>query len=244
MEYFLPDYFAALSDFWNVPVSEIEGYWQDLNADALFLSEINSKIKDVDSFKGVQFDHVNQMRTFRCLLYMATRCLKPEVFIETGVQNGMSSSFILLGMMLNKKGHLYSIDIPPTEERILDQGTNILPTNQVCGWIIPDYLRERHTLRLMPSQQALPAILQEVKQVDIFLHDSDHCYSHMMFEVGLAWSFLKLNGLVVMDNIEQNKAFADLAAGTLSPSLEVASFNGPERLWKHGLLLKAKADHP
>ena len=72
--------------------------------------------------------------------------------------------------------------------------------------------------------------------VDVFFHDSDHSYTHMMFEMSLAWYHLKREGWLVVDNIESNAAFADFARGVRAEPLEVASFDTPERVWKHGLL--------
>jgi len=45
------------------------------------------------------------------LLYAMVRALKPEVVVETGVANGVSSSFILKALDRNSRGRLYSIDL-------------------------------------------------------------------------------------------------------------------------------------
>ena len=44
-------------------------------------------------------------------VYFLVQNLKPEVVIETGVSDGMSSFFILTALNENKKGSLYSIDL-------------------------------------------------------------------------------------------------------------------------------------
>jgi predicted O-methyltransferase YrrM len=44
-------------------------------------------------------------------LYVLVRIFKPEVVVETGVANGVSSSFILKALDQNSRGKLYSIDL-------------------------------------------------------------------------------------------------------------------------------------
>jgi predicted O-methyltransferase YrrM len=244
MEFSITDYFQDLAQITGVESNAINAYWNDLNADVPFLSNINDSIKNVAAFGGRQFQTASEMRAFRCLLYVMTRIVKPTVFIETGVHNGMSSAFILLAMKHNKLGHLYSIDLPPLEQRILDQGTNALPESKAPGWIIPDNLRDNHTLLLGGAEELLPQVLAKEKSIDVFLHDSDHCYSHMLFEISLAWRYLKVGGFIMIDNIEQNAAFTDFARGVDAPSLVVSTFKGEERTWQHGLVRKTRPHDP
>lgn len=244
MEFSITHYFQDLAQITGTDAKIIDGYWDELNADSSFLAGINAAIKDVAVFGGKQFQTASEMRAFRCLLYMMTRIVKPNVFIETGVHNGMSSAFILLAMKHNKCGHLYSIDLPPVEQRILDQGTNALPESKTPGWIIPDDLREKHTLLLGGAEELLPQVLAKEKTIDIFLHDSDHCYSHMMFEISLAWRYLKVGGFIMIDNIEQNDSFVDFARGVDAPSLVVSTFKGEDRTWQHGLIRKTREHDP
>ena len=244
MEYSIEHYFADIASLAGIEKSVVEAYWADLNGDQDFLPAINAAIKDVPEFGGKQFVSASDMRTFRCLLYMMTRIAKPEVYIETGVHNGMSSAFILLAMKHNKAGHLYSIDLPPLEQRILDQGTNALPDSKTPGWIIPSALRDKHTLILGAAEEELPKLLAQKKKVDIFLHDSDHCYSHIMLEISTAWKYMGVGGYIMVDNIEQNDAYDDFARGVDAPALVVSTFKGEDRLWQHGLIRKMREHDP
>jgi predicted O-methyltransferase YrrM len=101
-------------------------------------------------------------------------------------------------------------------------------------------LRSRHDLRLGPAQELLPKALAEVGTVDVFLHDSDHCYAHMMFEMSLAWSFIHPGGWIVADNIEQNDSFADFVRATGARNMVVSSYLSPDRTWQHGLAQKPR----
>jgi predicted O-methyltransferase YrrM len=239
MEHAIESYFPALAAFWDTPAQQIERYWQELCGAPGFLAEINDAIADVPDFAGVRFTHPGQMRVYRSLLYLCTRALRPVHFVETGVQNGMSSAYVLLAMAHNGRGHLHSIDLPPIDERILAQGTNPLPGGKSPGWLIPRSLRDRHSLTLAPAEEALPPLMAKLGSIDVFLHDSDHSYEHVMFEAGLVWRSIRPNGCLIVDNIEQNAAFADFARGVGAAALDVASFDGPDRVWRHGLMRKA-----
>ena len=238
MEYPIERYLPDLAELWQVTEKELCGHLADLNDDHEFLSAINNGIRDVDAFAGKQFTSPSDMRAYRCLLYLTARVSAPTTFVETGVLNGMSSAFILLGLHHNGSGTLCSIDLPPVDQRILDQGTYPLPEGKGPGWLIPDYLRDRHDLRLGPAEQLLPRLLAERGQVDVFLHDSDHSYAHIMFELGLAWRYLSKGGFALVDNIEQNAAFADFARGVAAPSIVVSTFDGADRTWQHGVMRK------
>lgn len=239
MEHSVESYLPALAAFWETPLAELQAYWRELCGASDFLADINRAIADVPEFAGKRFTHPGEMRAYRCLLYLCTRVLRPRQFVETGVQNGMSSAFILLGMAHNDEGHLHSVDLPPQDARILAQGTNPLPAGKAPGWLIPKSLRQRHTLVLAPAEEALPRLLAMLEQVDVFLHDSDHSYEHVMFEVGLAWRYLSAQGCLIIDNVEQNAAFTDFAQGVGAKAMDVASFEGAGRVWRHGLLRKA-----
>jgi len=231
-------YLSDLAGFWKVDLSVLQGFMKDLHSSAEFLADINALIAPVPEFKNVQFDSVERMRAYRCLLYLATRVRRPNVVIETGVHNGMGSAFILLALNHNRHGELVSIDLPNVESRILDQGTNPLPTGRAPGWCIPEGLRERHTLLLGKAESLLPDALEKRNSVDLFVHDSDHSYSHIMFELGLAWAYLSQDGCAIVDNIEQNDSFHDFTRNVGARSYIVSTFDGPDRIWRHGIAAK------
>jgi predicted O-methyltransferase YrrM len=236
MEFTIGDYVPQLAKLWEIDESTLHTYLAELNADREFLAAINERIRNVPEFGGKQFTSVSEMRAYRSLLYLVARAATPETFIETGVLNGMSSSFILLGLHHAGTGTLHSIDLPPVDQRIIDQGTIPLPAGRQPGWIIPDYLRPRHDLRLGPAERLLPELLGELGRVDVFLHDSDHSYQHIAFELGAAWRYLASGGHALVDNVEQNAAFADFARGVGATSLVVSTFDGPDRVWQHGVM--------
>jgi predicted O-methyltransferase YrrM len=132
-------------------------------------------------------------------LYMLVRALKPDIFVETGVSGGESSTFILQAMEDNKRGNLHSIDFP---QAIVEKGlTTISPEGKSSGWLIPDYLKHRWHLTLGKSEEVLEPLLKKLDKIDIFFHDSLHTYEHMLFEYNICWDHIKDNGVLISDDI-------------------------------------------
>src|SRR6266513_3204767 len=134
-------------------------------------------------------------------LYCVVRTLRPEIVVETGVAAGVSSYAMLQALEENGLGRLYSIDMP--------NATHQLPSNLQAGFLVPEELRKRWNLILGDARKELPRLLPELKEIDIFCHDSLHTYAHMQFEVELAWPYLKRGGVLFSDDVQENSAFQD-----------------------------------
>ena len=132
------------------------------------------------------------------VIYAIVRALKPKIFVETGVQNGISTYFILSALERNGYGMLHSIDIRET-----------LQDEKKIGWLVPDELKHRWDFSVGDSKEVVPKMLSELKIVDIFMHDSLHTYDHMSFEFRTAWEYLREGGVLITDDIYQNRAFED-----------------------------------
>ena len=132
------------------------------------------------------------------VIYAIVRALKPKTFVETGVQTGVSTYFILSALERNNYGLLHSVDIRET----LDDGKKV-------GWLVPDELKHRWEFSHGDSLKVVPEMLSELEMVDIFMHDSLHTYEHMSFEFRTAWEYLHEGGVLITDDIDQNRAFKD-----------------------------------
>ena len=88
--------------------------------------------------------------------------------------------------------------------------------------MVPARLRSRWRLALGKSQEKLPPLMDELGQVDIFIHDSEHVPQTMLYEYDLAWGHLKAGGLLVSDDTDWNDAFSKFASSksTLSREFE------------------------
>lgn len=137
--------------------------------------------------------------------YVALRLLKPNVVVETGCFTGWTSTLMLLALHRNDNGHLWSIDIPSSS------GETKLPDGLTTGFLVPQVLRNRWTLILGDARDHLMPVLQKQAEIDVFYHDSDHSYEHMMWEYTSIWPHLSPDGLLISDDIGFNTAFPDFA---------------------------------
>jgi predicted O-methyltransferase YrrM len=151
-------------------------------------------------------------------LYATLRELQPEVAVETGVCNGVATSFLLLALERNNGGELHSIDLPEFAgseyapgEFWEGKGGAVIPAGREPGWMIPEKLRGRMRLTIGRSQEELVPLLARLAPIDFFMHDSEHSYECMTFEFREAWAALRPGGVLVADDINLNDAFAELA---------------------------------
>ena len=148
---------------------------------------------------------------WREFLYLAIRFRKPNLVLETGVFDGQSSAVMLQALCDNGAGTLVSVDLPAAQEAIPKSTDTMrettLPPNCQPGWVIPEYLRERHRLVLGDSKSILPRLLAEYSKIDVFLHDSLHTFEHQYWEYTTAWPHLSDGGLLLSHDIFWNPAF-------------------------------------
>lgn len=152
-------------------------------------------------------------KTANARFYALIRELNPETVVETGVCNGVSTLSILAALERNGRGSLYSVDFPDHPN---------VPEDAEPGWIIPEQLKERWELRLGLSQRELPALLQELDQVDMFFHDSDPSFPARLFEMEAVWTYLKRGGIIICDDVNDNGSFEEFANERQTKSGRVA----------------------
>lgn len=136
-------------------------------------------------------------------LYTLVRLLRPTHVVETGVSSGVSSMHLLLALNRNRRGTLHSIDLPQEQSAPkLAPGESIVavPPGRSSGWAIPRIPRGRWDLRLGPAQRLLPVVVDELPQVDLFLHDDLHTPAHLAFELELLRPKLAPGAIVLADN--------------------------------------------
>jgi len=131
------------------------------------------------------------------------RHANPAIVVETGVAHGMTSRFILKALEINHKGRLWSIDKPPFNPE----------TRKEVGCAVDDArLRQRWTYIAGTSRRRLRPLLQELRHVDLFIHDSLHSTRNVLFELETVWPYLNQGGVMVVDDIDLNSGFAAFAA--------------------------------
>jgi hypothetical protein len=68
------------------------------------------------------------------------------------------------------------------------------------------------------SRRRLPALLDQVGHVDVFLHDSFHTARNLLFEWETAFSRLRRPGALLADDVHRNVALAEFT--TAHPTVE------------------------
>jgi predicted O-methyltransferase YrrM len=139
--------------------------------------------------------------------FAVCRALAPAVIVETGVAYGVTSSYLLQAIELNGRGELWSVDLPPLGRH----------AEEYVGFLVPKGLRQRWNLRRGVARRLLPKVLRLLGQIDVFVQDSLHTYRSITNEINMVWPFLKPGGLVIADDVGNNRAFGDLAQ-RLNPS--------------------------
>lgn len=136
-------------------------------------------------------------RGFVRAVWCLTRHLKPDVVVETGVAHGVTSRFVLEALERNGKGKLFSIDLPPFERALRKQ----------VGVAVGDRFPSRWKCIKGSSRRRLPALLADLGQIDLFIHDSLHSEYNLRFEMDRAWAALRPGGALVVDDVDANWGF-------------------------------------
>ena len=169
-------------------------------------------IRDIVTHPAVARYHFTQ-------LYALCRYVRPQVVVETGVGLGTSSLFILQALEDNGGGTLYSIDEPYAEYQsdagiMIDESAYCAHTDQP-GMLVPKELQDRWRLLLGKSHTLLPRLCDQLGQLNLFFHDSEHTYSNMFHEYTIVWPHLHAQGVLASHDVEWNTAFQDFAETVL-----------------------------
>lgn len=126
-----------------------------------------------------------------------TTHLKPLTVVETGVARGVTSRLILEALTRCKAGRLFSVDLPAVDSSFHPQIAIAVPEQLRTGW----------TLRIGDSRHQLPRLLEELGEIDLFVHDSLHTGRNTNFELDRAWQVLRPGGALLVDDIYKSLAF-------------------------------------
>ncbi len=136
------------------------------------------------------------------IIYACVKLKRPKLVAETGVGPGTTTTAILSAMR-GTDGMLISFDlgIKYGEEE------EALPV----GWVIPENLKSGWKLVIGDSRKTLENALKSYGKINIFFHDSQHEYNHVMFELETARKYAESKPLFIVDNYDWTKAPADFA---------------------------------
>jgi predicted O-methyltransferase YrrM len=147
------------------------------------------------------------------LAYAVVRAVRPAVVVETGVASGVTSAHVLAALADNGAGRLESVDLPPMA----------MVTEGLVGSAVPPPLRGRWRLRRGSSRRLLPEVLVAAgSELGVFIHDADHSYDAMRWELERAWPALRPGGWLMADDAHHHSAFQDVADAAGVEALYVA----------------------
>jgi predicted O-methyltransferase YrrM len=182
-----------LAERWGCVSRDVDEAYRDLDNHSNLWRDIEEALSVYPNAYGLQ------MTKELPSLYLITRLVRPNRVVETGVSAGASSAYILCALHDNKNGKLYSIDLPPDN----------LPTDKKSGWVVPESFMDRWRIHIGDSKELLHPLLNDIGEIDIFVHDSLHTYDHMIWEFTTAWKYLRPQGLFLSHDVGRNMAFFD-----------------------------------
>ncbi|MDC1425202.1 class I SAM-dependent methyltransferase [Oceanospirillaceae bacterium] len=198
------------SDFKELAISLDAALWDEAEKTSKIIDEQGAKVlEDIEYNLGGGGAHP--------FLFFITRYMEPDCIVETGVAAGFSSYAFLLAIKTNGKGKLYSSDFPYF--RIPDP-------EKYIGIVVEKSLKNDWALYLDGDEINLPKIARTVNKVDIFHYDSDKSHSGRRFAVTLISKLLSSNGVIVMDDIQDNSYFYDYVENNHPESWCVFEFEG------------------
>jgi hypothetical protein len=169
------------------------------------LAEIDAQVRErVERLGGSELPFplaYNAAPSLARVCYALCRALRPAVVLETGVAYGASSSFITKALELNGAGELHSVDRAPVRPGV----------ESYVGALVPDELRHRWTLHRGTSRRLVPRLLPSLGEIGLFIHDSQHTYRNVSWELRTVTPHLSRPAAVVVDDAAANRAFEDWA---------------------------------
>jgi predicted O-methyltransferase YrrM len=147
-------------------------------------------------------DRATTLTSLSSVCYALIRVLRPAHIVETGVWFGASTALMLAALHKNRHGRLTSIDLPG----FADMSGNASGFDHP---FIPDVYKDRWDLRVADATVELPRVFIN-ERPDMFMHDSDHSYQHMVFEFSIAAKYLAKQSVLISDDVRRNSAFYDV----------------------------------
>jgi predicted O-methyltransferase YrrM len=126
------------------------------------------------------------------------RHVHPQRVVETGVGRGVTSRVILEALERNGTGQLWSVDQPPPLSPRL---------KRQAGAAVPVDLRKRWRYVRGSSRRRLPRVVDELGELDLFIHDSMHSTRNVLFELKSVWPALRPGGVMLVGDINMNRGF-------------------------------------
>jgi hypothetical protein len=155
-----------------------------------------------EQFRSLSLESADRFAKKILNQYAVVRALAPDSIVETGIANGVSSSYLLLALQKDRRGRLHSIGFADPA---------YLPSGKDPGWLVPPWLRAPWQIHLGDVRAILPSLFGQLGSIGVFIHDRLHTYERMMWEFETAYPHLLSGGLLLSDDGLWNNGFHDFA---------------------------------
>lgn len=145
---------------------------------------------------------------------------RPTTVVETGVAHGFTTRLLLEGFQRNGHGRLWSVDLPAVDSALHPE----------IGIAVPQTFRAPWTYVEGTSRDRLPRLVNDLGEIDLFVHDSLHTSRNVCFELDTVWPVLRPGAVAVVDDIDRNLGFSRFTTRTDPPT-----WFGAEHVTGHGL---------
>ena len=197
---------ALLRGIGKTPKLSLTDYMQELRQNSLLSEHYEVMASKHNLPKFADWDaFIDYIPGQIALFYATIREIEPEIVLETGTATGSISAILLAALKVNGKGKLISIDLPAVEGNLT---MDITVDESEVGFFIPQHFRDIWDYRKGDAKALLPSTLLDTK-VDIFIHDSLHTRSHMVFEYAVARALMKPDTIILSDDVLWNNGFND-----------------------------------
>lgn len=170
--------------------------------------KINDEFSELKSELAIRYSHsrtqyethngTNLDEEASKFIYFWVRLSKPKNVLETGVANGESTYYLLNAITKNGNGVLYSTDIS-------SKVGNLLSETERNNWTLI-------VLNRGNKKKQFTSVLNDIGNINLFLHDSDHSYGWQRFEYNCVLNHLdRKNSLLVSDDVDYSYAFLEFA---------------------------------
>lgn len=201
-------------------ITQQEKYRKVIDTTLEILDE--EKIDDIDNFVNMFSKH-KKLFDYETVLYLVCKMFKPKTIVETGVQHGFSSYAILKAIE----------NFQLSDTKLVSIDYNNAP-DFTTGWICKNFKTPNWELINGKTSEKLLPILEKVKPVDLFAHDSSHNQRIQLKEYTLAWKYLPNNGILISDDI--GKGFDKFTQNHQNECKKIIKLLGGKR--RIGIILK------
>ncbi len=180
-----------ISKVLNIQWGIVRGYVAELLNDSQLRASLEQKLRQ-------RKDRNGKTRYGRRIgWYCIARIIKPVLTIETGTCDGLGSALLARALYKNQlEGH-------PGLLRTFDIDRN-------AGWLLDKEMGRDYALIIGDTKITLGKYLSVTdRPVDLFIHDSDHSYTHETFELETVSNYLAEGAVVISDNAHGGNAMKD-----------------------------------